>query len=120
VYTDGVTSVTGIGEGIRALNEEEMEWLNKFEGEYTNASVSQSDPARLEKQLHNTKELAKDCTDRNNSRNRCLLNVAKSTNNLKFKSFEEMDDITMKKLEGFDLELAVVVNSKLFKKEEKD
>jgi len=109
---NGVKSVTGSGkDGIRALNEEELEWLNKFEGEYTNASVSQSDPERLEKQLHNTKELAKDCTDRNNQRNRCLLNIAKSTNQLKFRTWEELDQNTISKLEGFDLEFAFAVNS---------
>lgn len=109
---NGVKSITGSGEsGIRELNEEELEWLNKFEGEYTNASVSQSDPERLKNQLHNTKELAKDCTDRNNQRNRCLLNITKSTNQLKFRNWAELDQNTISKLEGFDLEFALAVNS---------
>lgn len=37
-YVNGVKSVTGKGEGIRGLNDEEKEWLNKFYGEYVNAS----------------------------------------------------------------------------------
>jgi len=119
VYTDGVTSVTGEGEGIRALNDAELEWLNKFEGEYTNASVSQKEE-RLEDQLHNTKELAKDCTDRNNSRNRCLLNIAKSTNHLKFRSWEEFDQGTVAAFDGLDLEFAIIAGTSLLDKKEDD
>lgn len=117
---NGVDSVTGKGRGIRALNEEELEWLNKFEGEYTNASVSQSDPQRLEDQLHNTKELAKDCTDRNNARNRCILNKKKATNELKFRSWEELDQNTIKQLEGWDLELAIAYNTPLLDEEDEE
>lgn len=115
---NGVPSVTGRGQGMRALNEEELEWLNKFEGEYTNASVSQSDPERLKDQLHNTKELAKDCTDRNNARNRCLLNKKKATNELKFRSWEELDQNTIKQLEPWDLEFAIAINTSLLDEDE--
>lgn len=117
VYINGVKSVTGDDDGIRPLNDEELKWLNKFEGEYTNASVSQKDKQRLKNQLHNTLELAKDCTDRNNARNRCLLNIAKATNALEFRSWEEFDESTIEKLEGFDLELAIAASSELLTKD---
>lgn len=96
IYKDGVKSVTGEGYGLRPLNENELKWLDKFEGEYTNASVArQSDKKAIKKQFHNTVELTKDCTDRNNQRNRCLLNRAKSTNNIEFRSWEEFDESTI-------------------------
>jgi predicted acyl esterase len=49
------------------LTPKELEWLNKFNGEYVNASFNE-DP---KKNLHKKKAQRKDCYDRNNSRNRC-------------------------------------------------
>lgn len=53
----------------------EKEWLHKFLSERDGASL---DFKNLENNLHNTKELKKDCTDRNNARNRCLYGVSKA------------------------------------------
>lgn len=47
----------------------------------------------------------KDSYNRNNARNRCLLNKGKLTNNLEFRSWEEFDQNTINELEGHDLEL---------------
>lgn len=55
---------------VDKLSKKEKEWLNKFTDEYVNASV---DPKNLKKNLHNTEKLKKDCYDRNNARNRCIL-----------------------------------------------
>ncbi len=55
---------------VDKLSPEEKKWLNKFTEEYVNASV---DPKKLKKNLHNTEKLKKDCYDRNNARNRCIL-----------------------------------------------
>jgi len=60
---------------IEQLSEEEKAWLNKFTEEYINASL---DRKNLKKNLHKTKKLKKDCDDRNNSRNRCILTRAKA------------------------------------------
>lgn len=110
-YVNGVRSVDGSGEGIRPLNEEELEWLNKFYSEYVGASVSSKDEERLEKQLHNTPELAKDCTDKNNARNRCLYNRSKITDKLKLRSWKEFDQNTMRVLGNYDLELLNLYSS---------
>ena len=56
-----------------------MDWLNKFNKEYTNASLDTKNP---KKNLHKTKQLHKDCYDRNNSRNRDILTRAKASNQL--------------------------------------
>ena len=53
------------------LSEEEKQWLNDFTEEYVNASVGKQSEAHNNK-FHNTPELVKDCTDRNNARNRDL------------------------------------------------
>lgn len=57
---------------IDQLNHEEKEWLNKFTEEWANAKLSK-DPS---KNLHKTKKLRKECYDRNNARNRCMLTRA--------------------------------------------
>lgn len=57
------------------LNEQEKEWLHKFEEEFNGASL---DFKNLENNLHNTQELKKDCTDRKNARNRCTYGIAKA------------------------------------------
>ena len=65
---------------VDQLSEEEKQWLNKFMEEYNNASL---DYKNLENNLHNTPELKKDCTDRNNARNRCIYSIKKATNMVK-------------------------------------
>lgn len=61
---------------IDKLSDEEKAFMNKFMGEYANAAL---DTENLENNLHNTKELKKDCQDRNNARNRCILTKANAT-----------------------------------------
>lgn len=58
---------------VGRLNDDEKQWLNKFTEEYTNAKL---DSKNLKKNLHNTDALKKDCYDRNNARNRCILTRA--------------------------------------------
>lgn len=62
---------------IDQLSEEDKAWLNKFTEEYVEANL---DFKNLENNLHNTPELKKDCTDRNNARNRCIYGIAKASN----------------------------------------
>lgn len=52
---------------INKLSEREKKWLNKFTQEYVNAGKLN----KKDRPLHKTKELKKDCYDRNNARNRC-------------------------------------------------
>ena len=58
------------------LTEDEKKWLHKFEEEFNGASL---DFKNLKNNLHNTPELKKDCTDRKNSRNRCMYGIAKAS-----------------------------------------
>lgn len=60
---------------IDKLSEKEKRWLNKFTKEYVNADLNYKD---LSKNLHNTQKLKKDCTDRNNARNRDILTREKA------------------------------------------
>lgn len=91
-FLNGVESVTGEGQGIRALTPEEKDWLNEFYGEYYNASVNHRE---YNDQLHDNKEMVKDCYDRNNARNRCLLNKGKAINTVEFRSWGEFDQKTI-------------------------
>lgn len=63
------------------LNQEELEWLADFNAEYLNANVGKQSEAKKNR-FHNTPELVKDCTDRNNHRNACIYGKAKARNNL--------------------------------------
>jgi len=91
-YIDGMGSITGKGEGIRPLTAEEKDWLDKFYGEYVNASVSHDE---YDDQLHNNRDMVKDCYDRNNSRNRCVLNKGKAINKIDFRTWGELDQDTI-------------------------
>lgn len=64
---------------LKKLSPEELEYLAKFTDEYVGASISKTKSGRVKKgHLHNTKELAKDCYDRNNRRNNDVLGVTKA------------------------------------------
>jgi hypothetical protein len=52
---------------VNKLTDKEKAWLNKFTQEYVNAG----NLTKENKPLHKSKELRKDCYDRNNARNRC-------------------------------------------------
>jgi hypothetical protein len=60
---------------INKLSDKDKAWLNKFTEEFINARV---DSKNLKKNLHNTEALKKDCYDRNNARNRCILTRTKA------------------------------------------
>lgn len=64
-----VDDVRDVQEYVHLLKEDEKLWLAKFMREYNNASL---DFKNLDNNLHNTPELKKACTDRNNDRNRCI------------------------------------------------
>lgn len=69
------------------LSDEEKAWLNKFTKEYVNADL---DTKKKGKNLHRTKELRKDCYDRNNARNRCVWTKCKASGN--FASINEVPE----------------------------
>lgn len=60
---------------VDKLSLEEKKFLNKFLGEFYAADLDFKD---LKKNIHNTKDLKKDCTDRNNARNRCAYSMSKA------------------------------------------
>ena len=66
---------------IDKLSEKDKKWLNKFTEEYVNASI---DTSNLKKNLHNTQELKKDCFDRNNARNRCILTLQRAQSKIEY------------------------------------
>jgi len=67
--------VEDINEYMHLLNDEEKAWMAKFMKEYNNAML---DTKNLKNNLHNTQELKKSCTDRNNARNRCIYSREKA------------------------------------------
>lgn len=72
---------------LNKLNEDEMDWLNKFSQEFIVATLD----SKPKNNKHNTKALAKDCYDKNNSRNRDVLTRQKATGRIKY-----LDDIIEK------------------------
>lgn len=63
------------------LSKKNKDWLNKFNEEYVNASL---DSKNLSRNLHNTDKLKKDCYNRNNARNRDILNRGKASGTLNY------------------------------------
>lgn len=59
---------------IDKLSDKEKDWLNRFTEEFTNANLNHKG-----KKLHKSKKQKKDCYDRNNARNRCILTKAKAS-----------------------------------------
>lgn len=74
---------------INKLSPSERDWLNKFNKEYVSGTLDRENP---NKNLHNSKELIKDCDDRNNSRNRDVLTRAKASHQLD--DYEELIEKT--------------------------
>ena len=73
----------------------------------------------LEEQLDYLREVypKKKCQDDNNSRNRCLLNTGKATNEVKFIPWETMDQNI---LGDMDIELLYILNDMISGEEEDD
>ena len=77
-----------INDYFDTLPPKEKEWMNKFVGEYVNASFKKDT-----KHLHKTKKLKKACYDKNNSRNRDIMTKKKITASLNY-----LEDINKKDL----------------------
>jgi len=73
--------VEDVNQYIDQLNTEERLWMAKFMTEYNNAALDYKD---LSNNLHNTPELKKACTDRNNARNRCIYTREKAKGMLNY------------------------------------
>lgn len=56
-YVDGVKSVDGKSEGIRGLNPDEKEWLNKFNKEFYGASFEDDDSLNLHQKTASDEEI---------------------------------------------------------------
>jgi hypothetical protein len=82
------------------LSEQEKAWLNKFTKEYVNADL---DSKKASRNLHRTKELKKDCYDRNNARNRCIWTKCKASGN-----FVSIDEVPKKVIENENYEEVLV------------
>ncbi len=75
---------------VKDLTEEQKSWLSDFNSEYYGADL---DFKNLKNNLHNTKKLKKDCTDRNNAQNRCAYGIAKAGNRINdVNTFTEIQD----------------------------
>jgi hypothetical protein len=66
---------------LHKLTQEEKLWMAKFMDEYNNAKY---DANNLKNNMHNTPELKKSITDRNNSRNRCIYTREKAEGALNY------------------------------------
>lgn len=157
-YMDNVYYVNGIKnkkgkQVIRELNDDEKQFLNKFNAEYYGASFEKDDSENLHqyktdkkqlkairdsirelkamikegekkgmsrdklKALYNEVEATREqltelnpklkCTDANNHRNSCLLNIGKATNEVKFVPWEDLEQDTIGQL---DIELLYILN----------
>lgn len=99
-YINGVKDTDG-NEVIRALTDEEKEWLNKFYSEYYGANIK-----RDGSDLHNTKDesVRKDLYHQNNARNRDLYGQVKKTRKLTNLDIDEYDRFVSEKIDGLDTE----------------
>lgn len=85
---------------LHKLSPEELDFMNQFNKEYVSGSV---DRENVEENLHNTRELIKDCDDRNNSRNRDVLTREKASKRIS--SFEELnEDVSIENYEDHLIE----------------
>ncbi len=75
--------VLDVQEYVNLLNPEEKLWMAKFMDEYNNAKYDSKD---LSNNLHNTPELKKTITDRNNHRNSCIYTREKAKGMLNYAS----------------------------------
>jgi hypothetical protein len=96
---------------VNKLSKKEREWLNKFNKEYVSASLDNDSP---KKNLHRSKRLRKDCYDRNNSRNRCVLTREKAQNALidfdgllEEKSHDSYEDLLISKIDTSETREAI-------------
>jgi hypothetical protein len=94
---------------IHKLNDEEKAFLNKFNEEFVNASFEKDN----KKNLHKTADLKKDCYDRNNARNRCILTKAKASG--KHVNFSELNEDQI--MDNYEEKIIYVIDKK--KKREK-
>jgi hypothetical protein len=94
---------------IDKLSPKEKEFLSKFQEEYYGASLAPEDsPKQWKKDLHKTKELRKECRDRNNARNRDLYSISRTHGWVT--SYEENKDVLDegRKIQG-DLEEQAII-----------
>lgn len=64
------------GDYYSGLSDEDKEYMSKFNEEYYGASLAKADaPETWDDDFHNTRKLRKECTDRNNARNRDLYTI---------------------------------------------
>lgn len=63
---------------LHKLGPEDLEWLNKFTAEYTNADFRHTKP------LHKTKKLRRERYSANNARNRCIFTRSKACGQLDY------------------------------------
>jgi hypothetical protein len=99
-YINGVKDSKG-NQVMRALTNEEKDWLDQFYKETVNADLRNPE-------FYKTKEEKKKIYGENNARNRCLYNQTKKTGKLVKVDPKEYDKKTLKRLQGYDLEHVIV------------
>lgn len=99
-YMNGIKDDEG-NQIIRALTEDEKEWLNKFYSEYYGANLK-----RDGSDLHNSEDEAvrKEIYHHNNARNRDLHGQAKKTRKLDNFDIDEYDRFVSERIKGLDTE----------------
>ena len=111
-YTKGVKDASG-RLVMRPLTSEEKDWLAQFYKEWLNADKRNSS-------LYTEDEEWKAIYNENNARNRCLYNQAKKTGKLTGYHFDISDRKLIKELGEHDLELMLIHDRELYKKEDKE
>ena len=87
------------------LSDKDKAWLNQFAKEYVNANLKDA-------KLHKTKELKRDCYNRNNARNRCIWTKAKASGKTM-----NIDDINEDSGGSFEENVIEKIDEELFFKE---
>lgn len=83
---------------VDKLGEKDKAWLNKFTEEYINTTLDRKNPKN---NLHNTKDLIKDCDNRSNARRRCVLTKAKAAGKTVY--IEDLENHELREItENFD------------------
>lgn len=94
---------------LHKLNEEELDFLDKFTGEYVNCTVKRDKP---EEMVHKSRDYIKPIEDANNAKNRDIYALKRCVNGLNYCDSEEMARIkeSTQYAECDDFEANIIAN----------
>lgn len=95
---------------MRPLTDEEKDWLDQF---YKELMSDFRDPV-----FYTDPDAQRKLYSENNARNRCLYNQVKKTGKLIKIDPKEYDEITLKRIQGLDLEHIIIDNKEIIDEED--